>query len=76
MLEILRKMFEANSEKSVIVLKEKCSDCGIDITIDVTPTSEGFGLRGGFLFKSSTDKYTAKCPACYERALKRQRLKK
>jgi hypothetical protein len=70
MIEILRKMFEANSEKSTLVLKEKCSDCGIDITIEITPTSGGFGLMGDVLFKSSNDNYTAKCPACYEKHFK------
>ena len=66
MIEILRKMFEANPEKSTIVLKDKCSDCGRVTTIEITPTSVGFGMQGGVLFKSSTDKYIAKCPACYE----------
>ena len=70
MIEILRKMFEANPEKSTIVLKEKCSDCRREIIIEVAPTSSGFGLMGGVLFKSSKDKYTAKCPACYEKLFK------
>ena len=70
MIEILKKMFEANPGKSTLVLKQKCSDCGIDTTIEITPTSGGFGLQGGSLFKSSTDKYTAKCPACYEKNFK------
>ena len=65
MIEILRKMFEANPEKSTIVLQDKCSDCGRETTIEITPTSVGFGMQGGVLFKSSTDKYIAKCPACY-----------
>ena len=69
MIEILKKMFEDNPEKSILVLKEKCSDCGIDTTIEITPTSSGFGLQGGVLFKSSNDKYTAKCPACFEKTL-------
>ena len=64
MTEILRKMFEANSEKSTIKLKDKCSDCGCETIIEITPTSGGFGLQGGVLFKSSTDKYIVKCPAC------------
>ena len=57
---------KTNPEKSTIVLKEKCSDCGCEAIIEITPTSVGFGLQGGVLFKSSTDKYIAKCPACYE----------
>jgi len=66
MIEILKKTFEANPEKSAIVLKDKCSDCGCETIIEITPTSVGFGLQGGVLFKSSTDKYIAKCPTCYE----------
>ena len=70
MIEILRKMFKDNPKKSTIVLKEICSDCGCDTIIEITPTSSGFGLMGGVLFKSSNDKYTAKCPACYEKHFK------
>jgi hypothetical protein len=66
MIEILRKMFEDNPEKSTIILKEKCSDCGCDTTIEITPTSGGFGLMGGVLYKSPSGKYIVKCPACIE----------
>ena len=66
MLEILKKMFEATPERSTIVLNDKCSDCRCEVIIEITPTSGGFGMQGGVLFKSSTDKYIAKCPNCYE----------
>jgi hypothetical protein len=66
MIEILRKIFEANHEKSAIALKCKCSDCGCETIIEITPTSGGFGLQGGFLFKSSPNDYFAKCPDCYK----------
>jgi hypothetical protein len=64
MIEILRKMFEANPEKATIVLKGKCSDCGREVTVDITPTSGGFGLQGGTLFKCSADGYLMKCHDC------------
>ena len=64
MIEILRKIFEANHEKSAIALKCKCSDCGCETIIEITSTSGGFGLQGGFLFKSSPNDYFAKCPDC------------
>ena len=70
MIEILRKIFEANPEKSTIKLKDKCSDCGCETILEITQTSGGFGLQGGVLFKSSTDKYIVKCPACYEKPSK------
>ena len=66
MIEMLRKMFEANPEKSIIVLKGKCSDCGSDVIIEITPTSGGFGLHGGALEEYSSDGYFAKCPNCYK----------
>jgi len=49
MIEISKKMFEDNPEKSTIVLKENCSDCGCDTIIEITPTSGGFGVQGGIL---------------------------
>jgi hypothetical protein len=70
MIEILKKMFEGIPDKSTIVLEEKCSDCGSEIIIEITSTSAGFGMMGGVLFKSSTDIYIAKCPACYEKTSK------
>ena len=61
MIEILKKLFEANPEKSTIVLNGKCSDCGCETIIEITPTSGGFGLKGGALFK-----YLVKCHDCYQ----------
>ena len=66
MIEILKEMFEANPGKSKIVLTEKCSDCGRETVIEITPTSGGFGLQGGVLTKCSPDGYLAKCPDCDE----------
>ncbi|RZB33974.1 MAG: hypothetical protein SRB2_03367 [Desulfobacteraceae bacterium Eth-SRB2] len=66
MIEILKKMFEANREKSTIVLNDKCSGCGCEVIIEITSTSGGFGLLGGSLFKCSPDEYLAKCPDCYK----------
>ena len=57
-------MFEDNLEGSTIVLKDNCSQCGCEVLITITPTSEGFGLQGGALFKCSPDEYLAKCPDC------------
>jgi hypothetical protein len=66
MVEILRKMFEVHPEKSNIVLKKKCSDCGCEVIIDITSVSGGYGLLGGALFKRSLGRYYAKCPDCYK----------
>jgi hypothetical protein len=65
MIDILRKMFEAHPEQPTMVLNAKCSDCGREVTIHITPASGGFGLQGGALLKYSVDGYLVKCPDCY-----------
>ena len=66
LMEILRKIFETKPEKSTIVLKDKCSECGCETIINITPTSGGFGLEGGALFECSPDGYLVKYPDCYK----------
>jgi hypothetical protein len=65
MIEILKKTFEANPGKSTIELKDKCSDCGDEVIIEITSILGGFGVNGGVLFKCAPDEYIAKCPVCY-----------
>jgi hypothetical protein len=65
MIEKLRKLFEANPGKSTIVLNTTCSDCGVDVVIQITSTSGGFGLKGGALFERFPGGYLAKCSDCY-----------
>ena len=64
MIKILGKIFESNPENSIVLLKDKCSDCGRDVAVNIIPTSGGFGLRGGALFKNLSDGYLMKCPDC------------
>ena len=66
MIEILKKMFEVNPERSTIVLKDKCSYCGRETVIEITPTSGGFGLQGGILRERSADEYFIECETCYK----------
>ena len=66
MIEILQRLFESNPEGSTIVLNGICSECGCETIIEITPTSGGFGLQGGALFKYSPDDYLVKCHDCYK----------
>jgi rRNA maturation protein Nop10 len=45
MIEVLRKIFEANPEKSTITINDKCSDCGRKVIVEIKPTSGGYGLQ-------------------------------
>jgi len=66
MIEVLKKILEANPEKSTITINGKCSDCGRKVIIEIEQTSGGYGLQGGILVKCSPDKYFITCPECYK----------
>jgi hypothetical protein len=66
MEELIRSIFEAFPEKSGLTLNGKCSDCDAAISIDIIPTSEGFGLLGGAFVECDIEKYVFKCPECYK----------
>jgi hypothetical protein len=63
-LNTSKKLFSEIPEKQAIAFKGQYSDRRCETILEITPTSGGFGLQGGVLFKSSTDKYIVKCPAC------------
>ena len=64
-IEALKKLFEDRPANSTITFVCKCSGCGNDVLIDITHTSGGFGLNGGFLFEYAPDQYFIKCCNCY-----------
>jgi len=37
-IETLKKIFKDNPEKSTITFKGKCSVCGVEVVIEVTPS--------------------------------------
>lgn len=65
MIDMLRKIFEANPEKSTITINGKCSGCERKVIVEIKPTSGGYGLQGGILVKCSPEKYSITCPECY-----------
>lgn len=66
MIDVLRKLFEAIPGKSTITINGKCSGCGNKVIVEIKPTSGGYGLQGGTLIKSSTEKFSITCPECYK----------
>jgi hypothetical protein len=70
----LKKLFEDRPADSTITFVCKCSGCGNDVLIDITHTSGGFGLNGGFLFEYAPDKYIIKCRNCYSLKKKETRI--
>ena len=66
MKEILKKIFEAHPEKSTMTINGKCADCGCSVTVIVELTSEGYGLLGGILNKTSSENFSITCLDCYK----------
>jgi len=64
-IDILKKKFAANPGKSIIQIKENCSDCGREIIVNITSTTGGYGIQGAFFIQCSPEAYDAKCPDCY-----------
>ena len=65
MIDVLRKIFEANPEKSTITINGKCSNCERKVIIEIRRTSGGYGLLGGIFVKCSPENYSIICPECY-----------
>lgn len=66
MEDLFRTIFEAFPERLRIFFTGHCSDCGRAVTIEIVPTSGGFGLLGGALVECSTENYAPKCASCYK----------
>ena len=64
-IENLKTLFKERPADSTFTCVCKCSGCGNDVLIDITHTSGGFGLNGGFLFGYAPDKYLIKCRKCH-----------
>ena len=65
MIDILKKKIAASPGKSVVQIKENCSDCKQEIIVNITPTAGGYGIQGAFFIQCSPEAYVAKCSDCY-----------
>ena len=69
MVRTLRKMFLNSPDKSRITLDGKCDYCERKMSIDIIPTSRGFGVLGGVLADLTPDqRYRLLCPVCHTRS--------
>ena len=60
-INTLKNIFSDIPEKQTITFEGRCSDCGCDVIIEITPTSCGYGLQGGSLYEHSLGIYLTKC---------------
>ena len=66
MEDLFRTIFEAFPKKTSIVFTGDCYDCDQTVSIEIVPTSGGFGLLGGALVELSMENYVLKCRDCYK----------
>jgi hypothetical protein len=65
-IKILREMFSNSPDKSQIKLNGDCDRCKRKMTIDIVPTSGGYGILGGVLIELTPDHcYRLMCPVCH-----------
>jgi hypothetical protein len=70
-IKILREMFSKSPDKSQITLSGECEKCKREMTIDIVPTSGGFGILGGVLIELTPDYcYRLLCPVCHTQSNK------
>ena len=71
-IKILREMFSVSPDKSQITLGGECEKCRREMTIDIVPTSGGFGILGGVLIELTRDhRYRLLCPVCHTESNKK-----
>ena len=64
MIDVIRKLFEANPEQSTLTIDGNCSDCGHKLNIKIKSTSGGFGIQGGILIKRPPETFFIRCIDC------------
>lgn len=62
----LQSIFKKEKKCAIFQMDGNCCICGKKVEVKVIKESAGFGLLGGILYESGTDKLTAKCIDCKE----------
>ena len=63
----LDQLFEQNNWGSNHNIQVVCEHCGCDVEIKITKTSVGYGIQGGALYESNSEKFCLSCPNCYQK---------
>ena len=63
-------MFLNSPDKSQITLSGECEHCKKEVSIDIVPTSGGYGVLGGALIDLTPDQcYRLLCPVCHTHSM-------
>ena len=67
-VECLTALFEAHPGKATLYIQGKCVACSRDLTVEICPTREGFGINGGMLIDKVQHDYVVSCVDCIHSA--------
>jgi hypothetical protein len=66
--ERLTALFEAHPGQTTLCIQGKCVACRRDLTVEICPTKEGFGINGGMLLDKDRQDYVVSCVDCIHSA--------
>ena len=62
--ESLTKLFKEHPGQTSLNIEGKCSTCRRDLTVEICPTTDGFGINGGMLVDKDRQDYVISCVDC------------
>jgi len=69
--ENLTELFEAHPGEATLNIQGKCIACERNLTVEICPTTDGFGFKGGMLLDKDQQDYVISCENCIHTATAR-----
>lgn len=67
-VESLKELFEAHPGETTLNIQGKCIACERNLTVEICPTTDGFGFKGGMLLDKDQQDYVISCVNCIHTA--------
>jgi hypothetical protein len=64
-LEKFHLLYEKAGKAGPLIINTRCSQCGLQLEVEIYRTSEGFGMNQGVLYATRDGQLIAKCKKCY-----------
>ena len=70
-IEKLTELFEAHPGETTLNIQGKCIACERNLIVEICPTTDGFGFKGGMLLDKDQQDYVISCENCIHTATAR-----
>ena len=67
-VENLAELFKKHPGKTTLNIQGKCFACRRDLNVEISPTTGGFGIKGGMLLDKNRQDYVISCVDCIDSA--------